>query len=250
VSEETTIVQRPRNYSDIAHLSDPDTFEQFLTEPLTFIAETVTGFLGEGKKGFMVSGGRLAQAVFKGRVYQQFAWEVKNAREKGRISEDFADKKYGFTTWVELMSILDEEVPDEDRLEALKALFFSVNAPTKTDQEKIVEYQSWQVAKHLQSGELYLMNAIYRNRDSLSKAANAPTWVSMIAEVTGLGTTGLIDLYERNLIEKHVLSPRYASGTIAAQGATILPGNGRLTDLGMRICHSIETYRIAKSEED
>ena len=41
-------------------------------------------------------------------------------REKGKINDRFAESKYGFQSWVELHTIIDDDTPHEDRLEALK----------------------------------------------------------------------------------------------------------------------------------
>ena len=83
--------------------------DEFLNQPATFIAETITGMLGDGVKGVSASGGRIVQAILKGRAYKQWAVEFKRLRATGRIAPDFAERKYGFQTWVELMTIIDEE---------------------------------------------------------------------------------------------------------------------------------------------
>lgn len=74
--------------------------------------------------------GYIVQGILKGKLYQQVAQEIKELRAKGKIPADFADEgkhKYGFKSWVELLTIIDEEAPDADRLEALKAMFYSIN---------------------------------------------------------------------------------------------------------------------------
>jgi hypothetical protein len=76
-----SIVQKPSEYFNIIHLQDPAFLEEFLGEPLTFIAETVTGALGTGGKGLMVAGGRLVQALMKGRLFQQWAAEFYALRD-------------------------------------------------------------------------------------------------------------------------------------------------------------------------
>jgi hypothetical protein len=74
-----------------------------------------------------LSVGRIVQAPFKAKLFQQVAQEIEEFRKKGRIPEDFIDRKDGAKTWVDLFTIIDEESPDEERLDALKAMFFSVN---------------------------------------------------------------------------------------------------------------------------
>ena len=149
MADEYTIVKKPRDYSDIFKLQDAGILEDFLDQPLTFIAEAITGALAVGRTGAMVAGGRLVQALMKGRLFKQWGEEFKKLRETGRIPSDFADKKYGNQTWVELMTIIDEESPDADRLEALKAMFFEVNKINATDGERIAAYHLWQLTKSL-----------------------------------------------------------------------------------------------------
>src|SRR5271168_1828734 len=120
MDDQTSLVLPPHDYFDIAKLQDPSTLEDFLEQPLTFIAESITGALAVGKTGVMVAGGRVVQALMKGMLFKQWNAEFKRLREAGRIPDNFAERKYGFQTWVELMTILDEESPDADRLKALK----------------------------------------------------------------------------------------------------------------------------------
>jgi hypothetical protein len=72
MAKEPSLVVKRRNYSDIAQLRDPLVLEDFLDEPATFIAETITGMLGDGAKGVSASGGRIVQAILKGRAYKQY----------------------------------------------------------------------------------------------------------------------------------------------------------------------------------
>src|ERR1035437_4409485 len=173
MADETALIVKPRDYSDIIQLQEPGVLENFFDEPLPFIVATITGALAAGKSGWILSSGRLVQAMVKGRLFEQWSKEVKKLQESGRIPEDFADKKYGFQTWVELMTIIDEESPDVDRLGALKAMFFAVNKVGTTDGEKILAYQLWQIAKKLNSGELLLLKIAYENRDLYGKETDS-----------------------------------------------------------------------------
>jgi hypothetical protein len=106
----------PKDPSAIVRLQDPTVIEQILENPLPVLSEVVTGYFMTGNGFWTGFGCRLAQAAFKGQVFQQFAREFKKLRDTGAIPDDFAEKKYGAKTWVELMTILDEETPDEDSI--------------------------------------------------------------------------------------------------------------------------------------
>ncbi|MFZ0289308.1 MAG: hypothetical protein WBW98_04110 [Candidatus Sulfotelmatobacter sp.] len=111
-------ILKPKDPSAIVRLQDPTVIQQLLEQPLTVIAESLAGYFSVGNGFWAAAGTRLAQAALKGRVFQQFEREFKNLRDKGKIPDDFAEKKYRYKSWVELLTVLDEEVPDEDRLEA------------------------------------------------------------------------------------------------------------------------------------
>jgi len=82
-----SVVLKRRDYADVAKLQDPTVLQQFLEEPLTFIAETITGALAEGARGTSAAGGRIVQAILKGQAFKQFAAEFKRLRETGRIPD-------------------------------------------------------------------------------------------------------------------------------------------------------------------
>jgi len=245
MSEGSALITKPRDYSNIINLDDPGALEEFLNQPLTFIAESITGALAVGKNGLVLSGGRIVQALLKGRLFKQWAAEFKKLRETGRIPDDFADKKYGFQTWVELMTIIDEESPDADRLAALKAMFFAVNNVGATDGERIKAYQLWQIAKQLNSGELLLLRTVYLKKSLYASETIHPNylnvysnWASYMAKAIGHGSQGLVDLHEKRptefglLIEKNRMT-----GTIDAD-------NARLSELGLMFCANIENYEL------
>jgi len=244
MTDELLIVTKPRDYSDIAHLQDPSILEEFLEQPLTYIAETVTGALAVGKTGTMVAGGRIVQALLKGRSFQQFGKEFKKLREAGKIPDDFAEKKYGFQTWVELMTIIDEESPDTDRLDALKAMFFEVNKVNATDGERIAAYQLWQITKGLSSGEILLLKTVSEHPvEDATKLTDYKQWELFISESIGHNITGLIGLQEKKLIELGLFYER-----IHPTLSGITRSYRRITDFGYKVCENIKNYQLVLDE--
>ena len=246
MADETALIVKPRDYSDIIQLQEPGVLENFFNEPLPFIVATITGALAAGKSGWILSSGRLVQAMLKGRLFEQWSKEVKKLQEAGRIPEDFADKKYkyGFQTWVELMRIIDEESPDADRLGALEAMFFAVNKVGATDGEKIKAYQLWQIAKQLNSGELLLLRTVYLKRSQFASEVTLPSyvrsysnWASYMAEAIGHNSQGLVDLHEKKPTEFGLFTAR-----VSNEGKVISDQNARLSELGLIFCSNIESY--------
>src|SRR5438270_9686445 len=105
MSEENTYVIKKRDYADIIQIGNKEAIEEFLGSPVSEIVATITGGLANGPKAWLVAGGHLAQAAFKGKLRQQFAAEIKEFQSKGKIAEDFAEKKHGFQTWIELLKV-------------------------------------------------------------------------------------------------------------------------------------------------
>jgi hypothetical protein len=252
MTDESAMIVKPHDYSDIIKLQEPGVLEDFFDEPLPYFVATVSGALAAGKSGWFLAGGRIVQAMLKGRLLQQWSKEVKKLRETGRIPDDFADKKYGFQTWVELMTIIDEESPDADRLAALKAMFFAVNKVGATDGERIKAYQLWQIAKQLNSGELLLLRTVYLKRSQYVSEATHPSyangyssWASYMAKAIGHGSQGLVDLHEKRPTELGLFTVRSLD-----DGSLISPQNARLSELGLMFCANIENYEIEMNVKD
>jgi hypothetical protein len=245
MADDSALITKPRDYSDIAKLQEPGVLEEFFDKPLPFIVATVIGALAAGKAGWLLAGGRIVQGMLKGKLFQQFSQEVKKLQEAGKIEDNFAETKYGGQTWVELMRIIDEESPDPDRLGALRAMFFAVNKVGTTDGEKIKAYQLWQIAKSLNSGELLLLRTVYehmadyvqtvdKNIFSAGSDAAYLNWASYMANAVGHGSIGLIQIHEKQPIELGLLSG----------SSDILLTSARLTNLGKMFCANIENYEI------
>lgn len=222
----------PRNYSDIVRLQEPNVLDEFLEHPLTASLEAITGAFAGGGKGLLVSAGRIAQGLVKGRIYAQLAEELLLLRKVGRIPENLGETKYGLPTWAELMAIIDDDCPDPERLEALKAMFYAVNRIKSEDTEGIQAYQLWQIAKHLDSGDLLLLKTLSEKEHMIGSEATQTRWVEQIAIDSGFGLGELVLLHVSNL----------AKWNLASEGSNI--SNPKIKALGRKLCLNIQTYRL------
>jgi hypothetical protein len=223
-------------------LQDPTVIEQLLENPPAVLAELLAGWFSVGNGFLAAAGCRIAQAAFKARVFEQFVTEFKTLRDKGKIPDDFTKKKYGEKSWVELITILDEEIPDEDRLEALNAMFYSVNKINVTDGEKIANYQLFQIAKRLTSSQLLLLKVAHeRATESDFKpvaSLGANGWLEMAARRLGHQIIGLVEQDERVLMQNGLLRLRTLHDESGVNDT-----NGRLTPLAFKFCENLKTYR-------
>ncbi len=96
-----TYIVKQKDYARLFYDPKPEVIADFLEQPLGYIAEVVTGMLAEGPKQLAVYGGKIAQAALKGHLFEEFAREVENLRDKGKIDENFGETKYGYQSWVE-----------------------------------------------------------------------------------------------------------------------------------------------------
>jgi hypothetical protein len=210
----------------------------FTQQPFGPIVEAVTGGLSLGKWGLAAVGGRLVQGILKGHCFKQFAIELKSLIQKGKIDPDFANKKYGFQTWVELLTAIDSDITDEDRLNALKAMFLATNKVNASDADRIVGYQLFQIAKRLSSNDLLVLKAIFQLHSHGTYANTGyQAWAVAVAKELGHGVTGLVGHAEAALLNNSLISDRSYSDRSGIQSA-----NARLTDLGQKFCTNIEQY--------
>jgi hypothetical protein len=243
--EQRTYIVKKRDLADIIHLEDAGALEVFLQNPLGVIAQATVEFFSHGPKALVGPGVRIVQGALKGNLFKRLAMEVEDLRKKGKIDENFGETKYGFQSWVELLSIIDEDTPDEDRLEALKAMFYSINKVNATDAEQILGYQLFQIAKKLTSNELLVLKAAYELRNEGKTTVTGQgafrDWAQAVSGHLGHSLISLIDHADRALVENQLLTDRFHGDR-----SGISWPNWRLTDLGLRFCENIERYKVQK----
>jgi hypothetical protein len=238
-------IVRQRDYADIAHLQNATAMERFLEQPAQAIAGQIADWLLFGTKALILSGPKIATAAITVKALEQFGKELGNWKKNGSIPDDFAGRKPGWSSFVELFAEIDSNPTDEERLDALKAMFLAANRTNATDGERAVAYQLFQVAKRLNSGELFLLRTIYGAFLSHSAGGetviNLQRWAEGIAGKMGHQLSALVLRDERMLVDQGLISPRLNNPPHEAVRAD---ATQRLTDLGIRFCQNIETYRM------
>jgi hypothetical protein len=241
MSEGKSYIIKKRDFAEIIRTENSSALEEFLKDPLAVIAGAITEGLANGSKALVGPAVRIAHSVLRGKLLQQFAQETKELQEKGKLANDFAERKYGYATWVDLLTVIDREAPDEERLEALRAMFYSANKVNATDGEQIAAYQLFQIAKRLNSNELLVLKTVYSIRESFGATGGFRQWAEKVCYTAGHGIVGLVELADNALVENGLLTERQLGDR-----SGINAGNGRLTDLGLKFCDNIERYQIDK----
>ena len=239
-----TLIVRPKELFEHAILpQNKDQIAQLFDDPKGSL-ELLTGYLMLDKQSLRIKIGHFAQSVLQGNAQEQINREIKEQREKGKI-RDFTEDERGTTSWAELMKEIDDNMPDSDKLEAMKVFFIEVNKTNATDEERMLNYQIFKIAKNLDSGKLLILKAAYAVRGEVGTGEwTIPRWAEVIAKKLGHGLTALVLKDESALMELGLISPhRDMSAGLPNQRAEV--SNGRLTDLGFKLCQTIQNYQAA-----
>jgi len=242
--------QNQGNAQIVHQLSDATSLQEFLEQPLPTIAAVVTGALASGRSEFILGAGRILQAALKGRLYKQIASEINSFREKGKLKDDYAETPVGFKSLQELIEFVDSEAPDDDRLKGVQAMFYAVNSSTTKENDRIVMYELFGLAKRLSGSQIRLIAVIFeaskdgtfRNKASVILTVD---WLSNMATRMGHTLVSLVELDERVLIDLNLISKR-----IYEDGSSVMAENARLTGLGVRFCQALSDYEEVKKECD
>ncbi len=247
-STEESYVLVARDYADIAHLENPSVVERILSASRTEKVAYVSALLTSGLPRFALAGPKVAFAAMAVEALTDFGKEVSEWIKRGNIPEDFSGRPSGYQTWVELLLEIDANPVDENRLKAMRAMFLAANRVNASDGESIVAYQLFQIAKQLNSGELLLLDAVYRafKAKSFSQhpilSLNVSNWRLAMANNLGHGLSALIRQQERALTEHNLISPIVMSGQLE----TIVGEPSRISDLGIKFCENVERYQVEK----
>jgi hypothetical protein len=243
--QDETYIIRHRDHADIVHLQNATAMQRFLEQPAETIAGQMADWLLVGGKALILAGPKIALTAITVKALERFGKELSNWRKNGSIPEDFAGRAPGWQSFVELFAEIDSNPTDEERLDALKAMFLAANRTNTTDGERAVAYQLFQVAKRLNSGELFLLRTVYEAYLSQTVTGqtviNLQRWAEQLAARMGHQLSALVLRDERMLVDQGLISPRLSNPPNEAVRAD---ATARLTDLGIRFCQNIATYRI------
>lgn len=239
--DETRIVRSKNLFEHAILPQNKDQIAQLFDDPRSFL-ELITGFLTLDKQGVRIKIGHFAQSVLQGNAQEQINQEIKELREKGKI-RDFTEDERGITTWAELMKEIDDGMPDTDKLEAMKIFFIEVNRINATDEKRMLNYQLFRIGKSLDSGKLLILRAAYAMRNDVGGGDwTIQRWAEAVAKKIGHGLAALVLKDESSLMALGLIAP-YRDATVGRRNQVTSADNGRLTDLGLKLCETIEKYQ-------
>jgi hypothetical protein len=153
--DETRIIRSSKLFEHAILPENKEQIAQLFDDPKG-VLELITGFLAVDKQGWRIKIGHFAQSVLQGNAQKQINREIKELRNQGKI-RDFTEDELGTTTWAELMKEIDDGMPDTDKLEAMKIFFIEVNRTNATDEQRMLNYQLFKIARGLDSGKLLIL---------------------------------------------------------------------------------------------
>jgi hypothetical protein len=235
------------NDAPLVPIKDKDLLTKFLNQPFTKIAEAVTGAISVGQHELLVASGRLVQGALKGNFFKQFGCELDGLMKKGRIAEDYADEKFGFQTFTELLKFIDEEDVDVDRLHAVKAMFYAVNKMGKPPGMEVLNYQLFKLSKKISASQLLLLQVLKKLSntvdfdDQKNTRIRCGQWSQIVAKEIGHGIATIVTQDAEVLETLGFLEPKEVSD--AGRNIFVIPRlNAGLSDLGMVFCDHLQEY--------
>lgn len=183
------------------------------------------------------------------RGISRFLEDFRRAKEEGKVKVEgfFTDKPEA--SFIDLLKFLGHEVPDEERMKALKSIFFYGIRKDATEHDEILAYEFLQTAKRLSGTEILILKANYEiakgktiqgiTSDALLNARDhRSTWRVVIARQMGYeGMESMVIKYEPNLESLGLISPRHDMDRL--QGQFEMTQNLRLTGMGVKFCEFI-----------
>jgi hypothetical protein len=225
---------------------DPKT-ENVIANTLTGLVQGLTGVATSSKTDLILSISHTFQRMRGGQFLSVLLDEWNRFKGKGKVKEDYQHTEQHKVCLQELLEFLDKDSPDEIRFKALKQIFLVAASEEITDRNSMLPQQFMKIARSLSSGEVILLKSIYRvvKEEPIDSKQHLGVqgWISKMTSVSGLKYSGLVEIYEQDLMDKKLVTPRTHGDK---SGVSISP-YFRLSDLGYELCNFIEAYKINKA---
>ncbi len=212
-----------------------------LSRTIKNLVEGITGIAASERKDLYLSLGYILQRIRSGNFLQTFKYEWDRFREKGKIQDDYMRSEQHQECLQEMFDFLDKDSPDENRFSFLKKIFLTAATESVTDRNSLLPQQYMKICRTLSSGEVLVLQvafSIAKTGEWDANDMNAQNWLKKIAERSCLRYPELIEIHERNLMNKMLITPRLYSDNSGIKMGKYF----RLSELGYEICKFIESY--------
>ena len=217
-----------------------------LKKSFTALVEALSGMAISEKKDFGLSVSHLLQGLIRGKLLNQLISEWDEYRKKGKIKDDYQSTEQHFECLQELLEFLDKDSPDQIRFNVIKQIFLKAACEEKTDRNSIIPQQFMKVCRNLSSGEVIVLNTIYRfAKTNTYPNVDLTGWIELIARESGLEHQALVEVHEETLMAKRFLTQRKYSD----RSGVYLDPHFRLSTFGFGVCQFIEEFDLAEQND-
>jgi hypothetical protein len=202
--------------------------------------EGIFGLAASDRKDLILSLGYIFQRTRSGTFLNALLKEWAVYREKGRIKEDYIQSEQHQECLQEMLDFLDRDSPDALRFRMLKAIFLGAATENQSSKDSVLPQQYMGICRTLSSGEALVLQATFEIAEQRNTPSSnvAREWLAIIAEESGLESNELVDIHERRLIDKNLLTDRVHGD----RSGVNLGKYYRLTPLALSICRFIKNF--------
>lgn len=186
------------------------------------------------------------------RMISRFLNEYQDRKNKNEVKSDSFLTDRPISSFIDLIKFVGQEIPDEERMKAIKSIFFYGVNKNATEQDEILAFEFLQTAKKLSGTEILILKANFelvlgKIADAVSKEnlgdaqRNRSVWKRVVAKQMGYGELhAMVTKYERNLESLGLISPRSDDTRFSD---TFEPTQKyRLTEMGYKFCEFMTKY--------
>lgn len=229
-----------KDIEKVENLSDAVTLAQ---QTLDGLIAVLAGLAASEKKDWALSVGHLMQRARAGHFLKGLLQEVRTYREKGEIKDDYFSTEQGMNCMQEILEFLDKDSPDEVRFNAMRTIFLKIATEKMSDRTDVIPVQLMRIARGLSSGEVLVLLAsytIFLSNAHKDDHGSAGAWIQLVVKEAGLAYPELVEVFERPLMDKLLLSNR----TLGDRSGIRRTEFYRLTPLGFRLCEFMQEKPI------
>jgi hypothetical protein len=184
-------------------------------------------------KALAIAGAKIWTGLFNSYKEKEKAGELKTPET------DYPDQSL-----LEILQAINQASSDEDRINAMKAIFMRSIAKTATKEDEALSYQMMQICKNLTGEDILILKANYAMATDpkavhyKSETNSVWEWASQVARQMGHGLRDLVSRREKHLSDQGLIAPRDNDDYYAPRPHSTFTktGHARLTSTGMIFC--------------
>ena len=212
--------------------------EDILATTMESIVAGLMGIASSERKERILAVGHILQRARAHGFLEALMREWKEFQAKGKVDPGYTKSEQHKACLQELLDFLDKDSPDQTRFDAIKGIFLSAAVEHLSSRDSFLPQQYMQTCRTLSSGEVIVLKAVYEvvQQDDWNREENlSAEWLRTVAACSGLQHVELVEVHERCLIEKNLLTPRLHPDQSGMQ----LNDHWRLTNFGWALCRFI-----------